>query len=347
MRSKNIVLVMCIIIIAAVIFTGCSSEYTKSDAQPQEDTFSITGLDGDITLTLSEIKALEPFEGRVEGADSEGNPVEHDIKGGRFLDLLEQNGYAQSDFAGIRIIATDGYSIEVSQDILKARDIIIGYEMDGQPLDERNAPFRVFIPDERAMYWVRMVNEINVIGTVQSDSVTGIYMMETLYREQDFEDYEFIGQTYQTLDTHTILSDYPGTKGDVVLLTAADGLEKNETVENFYKGVINMTGENSPEFFSNTLPGGMFVKNLKLFKYGGNEFVFMSKVAELQNKVTLDTLLLECNMEAADEYTLHLGDGSERIVKADALASWIIGIQDRHVFVSSEDEQLMDIVFIN
>ncbi len=321
-RSVALSFVLAVFLIGSVL-GGCAAPW-----QPQEtEKITISGLDnGSVEVTVDEIKALEPFAGKVEGADSEGKPVIYEVKGGLLKELLEKNGTGQSDFSGMRIVATDGYSIEVSKDILSSRDVILAYEMDGKPLDEDNAPIRVFIPDERAMYWVRMVAELQMLKATQSDEVSGIYIMDSLYKEADYEDYEYklTGEKYKTINTRSIIESYPGAGGDIVLLTASDGLLKNETLENFYKGAINMTGDNVPEFFSNTLPSGMFIKNLMLFKYGGNAFVFVSKVIEKHKPLTLQTLFQICGMKQGDEYSLTFKDGSKADVKSDELKDWTI-----------------------
>jgi hypothetical protein len=280
--------------------------------------------------------AMDAYEGRVEGADSAGEPVEYDVKGAYLSDLLEQNGYKQSDFAGMRIVASDGYSIEVGADILAARDVILGYEMDGAPLNADNAPLRVFIPEERAMYWVRMVVELEVSYADDPEMVSGIYFMDTLYGPETYIDYEFIGQTYQAIDTKTVLEAYPGAKGDVVLMTAADGLVKNETLENFYKGVINMSGEETPEFFSSTLPGGMFVKNLRLFKYGGNAFYFAPDETQ-----TLADLAKACMLESADSYLVCLEGDVNVTITADEMPAWTVGIENDEVYIMEDGADKM------
>ncbi|MGI5849268.1 MAG: molybdopterin-dependent oxidoreductase [Christensenellales bacterium] len=334
-----------IMLSALVLAAGCAAV----QADTQEETLSITGLGEDIIVPISEIIKLDAYEGEVKGADSQGDPVEYTVKGSYFADLLENLGYSQEDLAGIRIVATDGYSIEVSKEILKARDVILAYEMDGKPLDADNAPLRVFIPEERAMYWVKMVQKIEVIEVEAPLSVGGVYIMESLYGSGDYEDYTFIAQTYKVLDTNKILGDYPGTKGGVVLMTASDGLEKNETLENFYKGVISMTGQDSPQFFSNVLPGGMFVKNLKLFKYGGNAFYFITstiKEAEaLGESVTLESIAVEAGLTQAEEYTLYFGDGQQMIIDAAQLSSWVIGIENEKVSAAngSVESQIVSI----
>jgi DMSO/TMAO reductase YedYZ molybdopterin-dependent catalytic subunit len=323
MKNKTI-LVLAVLLAAACILGACGAPEQAAPSASGENVV-ITGLDkGDIALTIGDIKAAKTFSGKVEGADSAGKPVKYDIKGAYFGDILEKNGYKQQDLAGIRIVASDGYSIEVPHDILAARDVIFAYEMDGKALDKDNAPMRVFIPNERAMYWVRMASKIEVLAEEAADTVNGIFLMESLYSPADYADYEFIGQKYKTLDTKKILSDNPGSGGDVVLITGADGLLKNETLENFYKGAINMTGEDTPEFFSNTLPSGMFVKNLMLIKYGGNAFAFAAKALEKDKSLTLKGLLDLCKMAKAESYTLKFKDGGTKTIPAAELKDWAV-----------------------
>ena len=341
MNKKIWVVVLAVVLIMSAVLCGCAkeTETAAADADSPEDeaTLTVSGLDGDdITITLSEIMAMDAYDGRVEGADSAGEPVEYDVKGAYLADLLEQNGYAQSDFAGLRVIASDGYSIEVGADILAARDVILGYEMDGEPLDEGNAPLRVFIPEERAMYWVRMVTEIAVTYAADPEQVSGVYFMDTLYGPDDYIEYEFIGQTYDAVDTNTIVTEYPGDKGDVVLMTASDGLVKNETLENFLKGAINMSGEEVPEFFSSTLPGGMFVKNLRLFKYGGNAFWYA-----LAEAVTLADVAEECMLTDTESYLVCLEGDVNVTITADELASWTVGIEAGEVYIMEDGADKM------
>ena len=222
----------------------------------------------------------------------------------------------------MRIVATDGYSINVPKDILAARDIILAYEMDGKALDKDNSPIRVFIPNERAMYWVRMVSDLQMEKTMEKGKVTGIVVMDSAYKNADYEDYELIGQKYKTINIYNIIKSYPGSGGDIVLMNAADGLLKNETLQNFLKGAINMSGDNTPEFISSVLPSGMFVKNLMLFKYGGNAFVFVSKLYGKEKDLNLQTLIQSCDMQDAAGYTLAFKDGKTKDIIARDLSSW-------------------------
>lgn len=319
-RANLAAVLLCILILFTAAFAGCTG---TAPAVTQEKAITITGLpSGDITAGMGELKGLRVYEGRAEGANSSGETVAFDVRGAYFSDLLEKHGCSQSELEGIRINAIDGYSIEVGKDILETRDIIIAYEMDGKPLDKENAPFRIFIPGERAMYWVRMVSGIAATQKAAPEEVSGIFIVESLYDSGSYEDYTAAGETYKALDTKNIISGHPGSGGDIVIMTAADGLRKNETLENFYKGAITMSGENSPWFISKSLPAGMFVKRIVLFKYGGNAFYF----ASAQQEVTLDQLAQQCMLTEAEDYTISFSDGGNITVTAGELPQWTLGI---------------------
>ena len=315
------------------------------------DQLVITGLEAnDITLTVDQIKSARTYSGKVTGANSAGKQLAYDIKGAYLSDILQNLGYKQQDLEGIRMIASDGYSIQVPHDVLAARDVILAYEVDGKPLDKGDAPIRVFIPDERAMYWAKMLVKIEVTKTAASDTVSGLFIMDSLYSSSDYEDYDFLGQPFKTLNTKKILAAHPGSGGDIVLMTAADGLEKNETVENFYKGAINMTGADTPQFFSSTLPIGMSVKNLMFFKYGGSAFVFAAKTIEKEGTVTLQSLAKLCVMNSGRDYIVSFKDGASKDISLDEAQSWNIGhdaAKGVFIYKAGTTVKYWDIISIN
>ncbi len=315
--------VLGIIAVMSGLLIGCAAEKLKGDAVTAGE-IALTGLaGGERVITVDEIKKLEPFEGHVEGADSQGNVIETDIKGGRLSELLALYGINQTDLNGIRLTASDGYSIEVPHEILARRDVILAYETDGQPLDKDNAPVHVFIPEERAMYWVRMLSKIEVIEAALGETATGVTIMESAYDKNDYTDFELNGQTYAALDTRKILAD--GTGADTVRMLAADGLEKNETLENFYKGVIQLEGENAPQFASDTLPIGMSVKKLLVIQSGTQAFYFLSSAEATDGSVSLEKIAKDCGLAEADAYVLRFDDGGEKTVTPEELKTLAVG----------------------
>ncbi len=302
------------------LFLGCTAKVSGAAAAATGEIVLAGLAQGEQTVTLHDIKALEPYEGHVAGKDSQGGTVAFDIKGAQLSELLALYGLEQADLSGIRLTASDGYSIEIPHDILAQRDVILAYETDGAPLDKDNAPVHVFIPGERAMYWVRMLSEIDVIETEPGEAVSKISIMEALFDEDDYTAFEMDGQTYAALDTRLILDTASHT--DTVRMTAADGLEKNETPENFYKGVIQMEGPDAPKFASDKLPVGMSVKKLRIIQSGGQAFYFLSSAAA--EPVSIEKIVRDCGLVPAEDVLLRFDDGSEKVASPEELKTFAV-----------------------
>lgn len=330
MKNK-ILIVLAILLLIFSVFTGCSGKTTDS----KEDTIKITGFkDGqEIAFTIDELQKLPVFDGRVEGMDSAGEPVIYNVKGAYLKDLLKEYDRDKNDIEGLRLVATDGYSIEIQKDIISKRDILLGYEMDGEPLDEENAPLRVFIPEERAMYWARMVCELAVLREKVDAETSCIYMLETVSNNMDLEDFEFFGSTDKVINTKKFIEQYNVEGQDTILLQGADGLEKFETIDNVKKGVIKVSGKYAPMFTSDVLPVGMFVKDMILIKYGTNVFYSATKGAESKDVLSLKDILDASGMKVTEKCTLATANDVLE-VSADALGNYIIRVStDNEVVV--------------
>lgn len=303
------------------IFVGC----TSGNEIVSSEEVVIMGLpDGDINMAIEEIKSFKSYNGQMKGETSEGEILEFDIKGTNLGDILEQNGCKQEEYSGIRIIASDGYTIEVPRSILLTKSVILAYEVDGKALDADSAPIHVFIPDERSMYWVRMVNRIELLNTTPSDIVSGVFIMESLYNTTDYEEYSYNGKNHMVLNTKRIINSHKEASGDVITMLAADDFIKNETIENFFKGSIKMIGENTPQFFSSELPEGMFVNNLVLFKYDGQAFVFIAKALEKYKTLNLQTLVELCSLQVGKGVVISVRDGKTMVIAEENLHEWRI-----------------------
>jgi len=332
--NKRLLILFVVLLTIFCVFSGCSKPNAAVEAN-----IKITGFDDnlEIVFTPSDLKDLPVYDGKVEGADSEGNPVVYQVKGAYLKDLLEKNGKSLSDIQGLRMVATDGYSIDVQKDIIQNRDIILGYEMDGKPLDEKNAPLRVFIPEERAMYWVRMVSEFVVVRGKSAQDTACIYMLETLAGHIALEDYEFFRSLDKAINTEKFIEEYPAEGQDTILLAGADGLEKVETLDNLKKGVIKVTGKYAPMFVSDVLPVGMHVKDLLYFKYGANVFYAAAKGAEKYQPLTLKQVMDDCGM-AAEQCTL-VGETNQIDVAADDFENYSIKTENDVVSVYQDAEE--------
>jgi DMSO/TMAO reductase YedYZ molybdopterin-dependent catalytic subunit len=157
-------------IIFTLSFVSCSSpsqnDVTGTATTTQvvvTDKLVIKGLtDKDIEIGTDELKAMPQVEKQATAVDSAGKETDYTIKGPLFDDVLKKYGKSQKDLKGIRLSAGDGYSIEVPENVLKNRDIILALELNGKELDDSSKPVRAVVPDERAMYWVRNLTNIEI-----------------------------------------------------------------------------------------------------------------------------------------------------------------------------------------
>ena len=112
-----------------LLLAACSGNKGTPDSdpglQPGDDgeEIVITGKDlEEKVITVAEIRQLDSVTRDVVSVDSGGNEDKYQVKGALFVDVLELIGKKQQDLNGIRLIAGDGYMIEVPQEILAARN---------------------------------------------------------------------------------------------------------------------------------------------------------------------------------------------------------------------------------
>lgn len=129
------------------------------------------------------------FNPRVPGGQW-GNGAMGNAKwtGARLRDVLNKAGL-ESDAVQVRFNGADGGPLPGMPDFIKAldmgvamgEDILLAYAMNGEPLPLLNGyPVRLVVPGWYATYWVKMLNEIEVIGTVDQN-----FWMNPAYRIPD------------------------------------------------------------------------------------------------------------------------------------------------------------------
>src|SRR6056297_1073591 len=110
--------------------------------------FVISNLkEKDITISVEKLKELPVVEKDVTSVDSSGDEDDYTVKGALFSDLLESLDASKEDLKAMQLIAGDGYSIEIPEPILKNNQIILAYEINGEPLYDNVKPVRVIIPE--------------------------------------------------------------------------------------------------------------------------------------------------------------------------------------------------------
>ncbi|HET19131.1 MAG TPA: sulfide dehydrogenase [Chromatiales bacterium] len=129
------------------------------------------------------------FDPRVPGGQWANGAMGNAMwKGARLRDVLEKAGL-ESDAVQVRFNGADGGPMPGMPDFIKAldldvatgEDVLLAYSMNGEPLPLLNGyPVRLVVPGWYATYWVKMLDDIEVIGSVDSN-----FWMNPAYRIPD------------------------------------------------------------------------------------------------------------------------------------------------------------------
>ncbi|WP_432402577.1 molybdopterin-dependent oxidoreductase [Wukongibacter sp. M2B1] len=327
-----------------IFTTACSNKAMKASEENSTNKITeitIKGLeDEDKTVSVSKILELDPVTKEMESITSSGEINKKKVKGASLEELLKLYETSQKDYSGIRFVAGDSYSIVVPKEILGKREILLAYEVDNKALDEKSLPLMSAIPDERSMYWVKNLVEIELLEEEVSVS-NRVVFLETAALKLNQEDYTY----YESVDKAVQVTDLIGTKSEEidkkgVHLKAVDGLEKNEDIEVFKTGYIKTTGKDIPLFLSPELPKGMHVKNILLFSYDGTTYFsltqglesFEKKTIEDNEGITLKSILKEVGLAKVDKYLCTAEDGYEIEISADDVNKGLIYPQNEGGF---------------
>lgn len=329
MKLKGVLVLVLAMVLAMGAITGCGGNNDDDQDLPgDEDIITIAGSE----FTVAELKEMEAVTEEIVRTD-DGETEQYPIKGVALDVVLESLDINAADLETIRLIAGDGYAVEVPNEILTQRTVILAYEIDGEPLREDTRPIRVFIPEEEAMYWVRNTVEISVS---EKDSQPGaalqkLVFFETLLANLDVVEYEEGGQAVTTADL------FAGAQaGENVSMLAADGFEKNEEHATFIEAYIVFEGDdNAPAFRGPDLPRGMHVKDLVSIASGDSGFLFVEKgmeyftAAEVEGNagISLADLAEQFGLEA-DVYILEAVDGYTVEISGEDLSLGIVYIND-------------------
>jgi len=129
------------------------------------------------------------FEPRVAGGEWTNGAMGNAMwKGVRLRDILAKAG-VQTGALQVRFNGLDTGPMTTVPDLIKAldvdqalrEDVIVAYEMNGQPLPVLNGfPVRLVVPGWYATYWVKMLHDVEVIGSVDNN-----FWMNPAYRIPD------------------------------------------------------------------------------------------------------------------------------------------------------------------
>ncbi len=303
-----------------------------------EDKLVITGFEKDMEISVAELKELPVIEKTVVSVNSSGSESEYTITGALFSDLLKNYGKSQQNLKAIRLVAGDGYAIDVDETILKNREIILGYLYNGQPIEERYQPVRSVIPEERAMYWVKNLVKIEIVDFVKPLQSSSIYFLETAITKVNQTEYTYYDSVDMAVKVSELVEKISLTNSSrAVGMVAADGFEKSEETAIFDDGYLKVTGDYAPMFISPDIPKGMYVKSLLFVNYGDSAICSTTQALEVLENITVDEnngikisrLFKKTGLLPAEKYIFKAVDGYEVEILAADIDKGIIYLDEK------------------
>lgn len=308
--------------------------YVSVDKKTDGQEIQITGLAEDKIITGDEIKAMTPVEFDAISIDASGTQTPTKGKGVKLESILAQYGESQKNYDAIVLNATDGYAIEIPREVLAIRDVIIAYEINGAASD-----LRTVVPDERAMYWVKFLNKIDIKGAVSAVETENLMLLETAVLQCTSEEYKYYDALDQAISISQLLEKTGVEKADTVDVTGIDGWARTENYNLYAKQYIKITGENVPMFIGPDLPEGMRMKDMLSNKIGKNMILSVAKAQEKygsttvggQTGVSIERLFQELKIKEVPNYVLKGSDGQEVQISLADLKKGILCLSDKGV----------------
>lgn len=315
------VLVVAIAIMVVFSMVGCKNESNKesvSDNVTISNEITIAGLGEDLVLNLEQIKNFKQTETKVKVIDTEDKVKEYAVKGVRLDDILGNHNKSQKDFQAVRLTAGDGYAIEVPKDVIDKRDLILAYEVDGKPLDDKSKPLRVMLTDERSMYCLRNLSKVELIKEERSNKVSKVVLFQAAIKELDKVDIVYYGKNEKAVNISDIFEKYrlEKSKGKAINIVSKDGLKKTEEYDVFTGGYLKTTGDECPVFMSPDIPKGMFIKSIFTFSYLDTAFYNVDALNS-EKEILLKEILKQVGLSDADKLKVTCEDGYNKVITSD------------------------------
>ena len=137
--------------------------------------------------------------------------------------VLEHFDLEPSDFGSAVARASDGYAIEISEDMLWQKDVMLVFEA-----DDRRLSLRVYVRRERAMYCVRDVVSLTLLPRAVAVPVESVLFFDTAVRAMKKEPYAAYDEEAEAVKASDFLDGYFEEKPEFIKAEMIDGLVKRE-----------------------------------------------------------------------------------------------------------------------
>jgi len=287
--------------------------------EKDENSFLISWpLNNSIRINVEDLKDYPQVTTETILQKTTGTKTNIKASGPLLKDVLKKNGINIDDYEAIGVTGRDNYYTMISKDIIQNRDIILGIMFDGKEILREEKPVRVVVPDEMGVYWVKMVNKIDLYTHISPKDIQNVHMFDALIRDIEPYYYEYYGSKDKSFLVGKILSKFAFVDPNgFFTMAGSDGLTKNETIsmvrDRYY---IKTEGDNAPMNISPAFKLGMNVKEMSYFSTTTDSVIFpkiMLKVLGGENikegkAMKLSKALEEAGMVFEGNYELILTD---------------------------------------
>ncbi|WZL82401.1 hypothetical protein QBE53_04665 [Vallitaleaceae bacterium 9-2] len=350
--------VLIIFFTMVLIMTGCKSGSAEQEAitdvdqgsasggQEQEQALTYEGElsfegEAEFSIAYDEIYGMDAVERTVKHISSSGEETTNTVKGVLLSEILSAHGIDQQMLGSIRFSAGDGYAIDVPQDIVREKEIVLAWMFDGEMLDERKMPLRVAIDDVRSMYYASNLSKV-ILGEAkevveeQNEAIEKkIVMLDTAIAGLEKLPYVYYESQDMAINVKELFGAFSSNPSDTVSFVAIDGYEKTESYDVVSEGFIKYTGEDAPLFTGRDLPKGMNVKYI--LSLSTEDVTYLSVMGAMDK---LNVEMIDGNMGvnlkevvdligwSAQTYILTAADGYEKQVSAQDLEIGIAYLEE-------------------
>jgi DMSO/TMAO reductase YedYZ molybdopterin-dependent catalytic subunit len=162
--SKFRLLIILILIIGALSVGFLASYFRFGNGNVNDFNLLVNGLvQNPLNLNFSELNAMPrtTVYAVLYCVDYPNNPISQGNWTGVKLNLLLEQAEISQDTVKVAFTATDGYTTDLTVQTAMRQDVIIAYELNGQPLPEK---LRLVVPGKWGYKWMSSVSHIELVN---------------------------------------------------------------------------------------------------------------------------------------------------------------------------------------
>lgn len=258
--------------------------------EKDENSFQISWPDNNsIRVNIDELKDYPQVTVETILQKTTGVKINITASGPLLTDVLAKNGIDIDDYEAIGVTGRDNYYSMISKDIIRNRDMILGIMFDGEEIIREEKPVRIVVPDEMGVYWVKMVNKIDLYEHISPKDIKNVHIFEALTRSIEPYYYEYYGSKDESYLVGKILGKFSFVDPNgFFTMTGSDGLIKNETIsmvrDRYY---IKTGGDNAPMNIGPAFKLGMNVKEMSHFSTTTDAVIFPEVIIKVLDEENL------------------------------------------------------------